>query len=266
MAHKAWLTIDDSPSSRTDVLTDTLHAKNIPALLFCRGDKLDANPAPIIRAIQKGFIIGNHAYSHTRFSQLSFDTCVEEIEKTERLIAATYKEAGKARTGKHFRFPHMDRGAGGWVVDYDAAPAHRDSLLRLFGEGLNIDLSPPTAAMIDKKEKLQAHLKKEGFQPPCPPPALPFYTDTEMAAAYDAMFTYSTSDWMITKRHAGKWPHKNLTDLQKKIDGDPWLCHEDGAAIILSHDQDETVDTTLSLIDYMLDQGFIFSEFAGVST
>ena len=37
---KAYLTIDDSPSARTDDLTDALVARKIPALLFCRGDQI----------------------------------------------------------------------------------------------------------------------------------------------------------------------------------------------------------------------------------
>ena len=261
MAFRAYLTIDDSPSSRTDDLTDELKMRGVPALLFCRGDRLEQNPAPIARAIQRGFAIGNHAYSHTRFSTLSFEQCVQEIKKTEELIDAAYQNAGAKRPGKYFRFPHMDRGAGGWVVDYDAAPTHREVLLKLFGDGLNIDLQKPSNAINDKKTRLQEYLKRSGFTPPCPPPAFSWYSKTEMAAAIDAMFTYSTSDWMITKRHAGKWPYKTLDDLKKKIDNDPFLCDESNTHIILTHDQDETVDTTIALVDYMLDKGFEFLEF-----
>lgn len=261
MALRAYLTIDDSPSSRTDDLIDALKERDIPALLFCRGDRLEKNTQVIVCAIEKGFVIGNHAFSHTRFSTLSFEQCAEEIEKTEKLIEAAYKSANKKRPGKYFRFPHMDRGAGGWVVDYDAVPEHRETLLKLFGDGLNIDLKPPSADMLEKKERLQKYLKKSGFKPPCSPPSLNWYTQTEMATAVDAMFTYSTADWMITRRHAGKWPYKTLDDLKKKIDSDPFLWHENSAHIILSHDQDETVDTTIALVDYMRGKGFEFLEF-----
>lgn len=259
MALRAYLTIDDSPSSRTDDLTGALKQRGVPALLFCRGDRLEQNPAPVARAIQKGFVIGNHAYSHTRFSTLPFETCVAEIEKTEKLIESAYEEAGAQRPGKYFRFPHMDRGAGGWIVDYNAVPAHREALLRLFGDGLNIDMKKPLAEMTEKKEKLQEYLRGAGFAAPFSS-SLPFYAETEMADAVDAMFTYSTSDWMITTRHAGKWPYKTLDDLKKKMDEDPWLWHEDSAHIILSHDQDETVGTTVALVDYMTGKGFKFLE------
>lgn len=261
MERKAYLTVDDSPSARTDDLIDALAADNIPALLFCRGDRLEESPASIVRAIKKGFVIGNHAYSHTRFSTLSFKQCVEEIEKTEALIDAAYEIAGALRPGKYFRFPHMDRGAGGWVVDYDAVPECREALLKLFGDGLNIDLKPPSAEMLGKKAALQDYLKKSGFKPPCPKPSFPWYVKTEMAAAVDAMFTYSTSDWMITRRHAGKWSYKTLVDLKNKIDNDPWLWHESSAHIVLAHDQDETAATALALIGHMKDGGFEFLEF-----
>ena len=261
MALRAYLTIDDSPSLHTDDLTDALKKRGVPALLFCRGDKLEQNQEPITRAIQKGFVIGNHAYSHTRFSTLSLEQCVLEIERTEKLIDTAYQNTGKERPGKYFRFPHMDRGAGGWIVDYDAVPVHREVLLKLFGDGLNIDLQPPSAIMRDKKECLQDYLKKSGFTPPCPSPSFTWYSQTEMAIAIDAMFTYSTSDWMITKRHAGKWPYKTPDDLKKKIDSDPFLCHENSTHIILTHDQDETVDTTIALVDHLLDKGFKFLEF-----
>jgi len=257
MALRAYLTIDDAPSSRTDDLTDALAGRNIPALLFCRGDLLEKNPAPVARAIKKGFVIGNHAWSHTRFSTLSFEQGVAEIEKTDALIDAVYREAGIQRPGKYFRFPHMDRGAGGWIVDYDAAPAHRAALLQLFGDGLNIDLKKPSAEMTEKKEKLQEYLKKAGFEAPFSA-SLPFYAETEMAAAIDAMFTFSTSDWMLTKRHMGKWPYKTLDDLKKKMDDDAWLWQEKGAHIILAHDHDDTTGAVIALVDYLAGRGFEF--------
>lgn len=263
MAGKAYLTIDDSPSPQTDGLTDYLREKNIPAILFCRGDRLAENPEPAARAAEKGFVLANHAYSHRRASQLSFAEMAEEIEKTERLIEAAYQKAGKARQGKHFRFPHMDRGCGGWIVDYNALPeSSRDTVIRLFGEGLNISLSPPHEEQIVRKEKLQDYLKEEGYTaPPFTGVTHEWYVNTELAQAVDAMFTFSTSDWMITPRHAGKWPCKTLQDLKDKIDNDPWLAAEGSADIILMHDQDGLLDTTKALLDHMLGRKFSFLSF-----
>lgn len=260
MAGKAYLTIDDSPSSQTDALTDYLAEKNIPAILFCRGDRLAEKPAPAVRAAEKGFVLANHAYSHQRASRLSFAEMVEEIEKTERLIEAACRKAGRPRQGKHFRFPHMDRGCGGWIVDYNALPEkHRETVIKLFGDGLNISLSPPHEEQMIRKRKLQDYLAEEGYTAPSfAGVAHEWFTKTELAEAVDTMFTYSTSDWMVTPRHAGKWPYKTLGDLIAKIDDDPWLNDEDGADIILTHDQDGLLEVTKALLDHMIERNFQF--------
>lgn len=258
----AYLTIDDSPSPETGQLTVWLAERNIPALLFCRGDRLAENRAAIVEAIERGFVIGNHAFSHTRFSELTFEEGVEEIEQTERLINEAYQGAGCVRPGEYFRFPHMDRGAGGWVVDYEAAGNHKDILLQLFSEGLNIDLTPPDQKLVEKKHRLQAWLKDNGFTPP--PFAgvtFPWYQDTEIVHAIDAMFTYSTSDWMVTPRHAGKWRYKTLPDLMDKANRDPFLWDKSSAHIILMHDQPGMFEITKPLVEYLQDKGIVFMPF-----
>jgi peptidoglycan/xylan/chitin deacetylase (PgdA/CDA1 family) len=258
---KAYLTIDDSPSARTDDLTDALAARKIPALLFCRGDRLAANFDPIVRAIGKGFVIGNHAWSHTRFSAMTLEEGIKEIAKTDELIEKAYKTAGVTRPTKYFRFPHMDRGCGGWVVDYDALlPSYRDALVQLFGGGLNVKLDEPTSAMKLKKESLQDWLRADGFQQPdFPGVAHGWYRETEVACAADTMFTFSTGDWMVTPRHLGKWPYRNTDELKAKIDDDPFL-NRDGAHIILTHDQDDLFDVVTALADHFLAKGFLFEK------
>lgn len=256
----AYLTIDDSPSARMDDMVDALEVSGVPAIFFCRGDLLEQNRASVTRAIRKGFVAANHAWNHRRSSQITFDDMVHEITATQTLLDQCWSDAGMDTWPKYFRFPHMDRGTGGWVVDYDAAPAeHRDTLVRLFTDGLNVSMDPPDDAATAKKAQLQAWLKANGFtKPNFPGVTHPWYRDSEMATAIDAMFTFSTSDWMITPRHKGNWAYKTLDDLKAKIDNDPWLAQEDSAHIILAHDQADIVDDTLALIDHMLDNGFTF--------
>ncbi len=253
MKAKAYLTIDDSPSGDTDTLTGFLRREDVPAILFCRGDRLEDNPGPVVRAIQKGFVIGNHAYAHRRSSQIGFAEMTAEIARTETLIDAAYKEAGVARTAKYFRFPHMDRGTAGWVVDYEAAPLeYRDSLVRLFADGLNVSLEAPGEDLKILKGQLQGWLRAQGFAPlPFHGVTHPWYARTEMADAVDAMFTFSTSDWMITPRHQGKWPYRTLDDLLRKIDEDPWLHKKDSAHIVLMHDQDGMLPIEQALVRHM---------------
>jgi peptidoglycan/xylan/chitin deacetylase (PgdA/CDA1 family) len=255
---RAYLTIDDSPSPSMDAMTDFFAGNNIPALFFCRGDRLAENPQAAVRAVEKGMTLANHCYNHKRASQLSYDEVVAEIERTENLIDQVYREADRPRTAKYLRFPHMDRGAAGWIVDYDAAPRYRQELIDLFADGLNIDLTPPPPELVEKKHKLQDYLRGAGFTAPFRGVTHPWYAETEMAQAVDAMFTFSTSDWMLTKRHQGKWPYRSLADLKRKIDEDKWLAVRDCNHIILAHDQEEIGDVTLALVNHFIDKGFGF--------
>jgi amino acid adenylation domain-containing protein len=104
------LTIDDAPSEKMDVLLDYLIEKNVNAIFFCRGDYMEKRPEPVLRAIKNGFVIGNHAYSHRRFSELSLNEGIEEILKTDRIIGELYKKAGINQKCKYFRFPYLDIG------------------------------------------------------------------------------------------------------------------------------------------------------------
>lgn len=104
------LTIDDAPSEKMDVLLDYLISNNINAIFFCRGDYMERRPEPILRAIKNGFVIGNHAYSHRWFSELSLNEGLKEILKTDRIITEFYKKAGVKQKYKYFRFPYLDTG------------------------------------------------------------------------------------------------------------------------------------------------------------
>lgn len=256
----AYLTIDDSPSPRMDDMVDSLARRNVPAVFFCRGDRLDQHFDSAVRAIQKGYVLANHSYSHPRSSTVTFDEFTAEIKRTQDIIDRAYKIAGVSGDPKLFRFPHMDRGMGGWIIDYDAVPdSQRDLIIRMFADGLNVKLDPPDQAARDKCAALQGWLKKEGFVTPAfNGVTFPWYVGTEMAQAVDAMFTYSTSDWMLTARHKGKWPWKTIDDLKAKMDQDVWLQHDDSAHVILAHDQEEIYDETMALIDHGLATGLQF--------
>jgi hypothetical protein len=84
-----------------------------------------------------------------------------------------------------------------------------------------------------------------------------------MAEAIDAMFTFSTSDWMLTERHKGKWPYKTIADLCRKMDDDPYLSRTDSAHIILSHDDPDNLNpVTEALINHLRGKGFAFKTMA----
>ncbi len=271
MLRDAYLTIDDSPTRETDALVDFLVERDIPATLFCIGgaykdmhiecEGIEQNPGPVLRAIDKGFLIGNHTYTHRRSSELSYDDVVAEIEKTETLIDGLYRQAGKARPVKLMRFPHIDRGAGGWVVDYNAAGEHKAALMELFGSGLNITLAPPSDAQIEKKEKIQDYLKREGFVTDVyNGVSFPWYQG-EMKASRDLLYTFSTSDWMLNPdlaRYSEPWAYKSLDALKGKVDSDPWLAEEGSAHIILAHDHNGLLPVTTALFSHMRERGIRF--------
>ncbi len=272
MSRSAYLTIDDSPTDDTDRLTDFLAARGIPAVLFCIGSSysdleipcsgMDENPGPVERAIGKGFVIGNHLHTHRRSSMVSYEEVVGEIEKTERLIDGLYKKAGKTRPARLLRFPHIDRGTGGWIVDYDATGEYGSLLKRLFSEGLNITLVRPTAEQEETKARLQEYLGREGFTADLYKGVThPWYTGTEMRAARDSLYTFSTSDWMLNPdfaAHAHNWPYRTLDALTGRIDADPWLNSPDSANIVLAHDHNRLFETTSALVAHMQDRGIAF--------
>lgn len=271
---KAYLTIDDSPTRHTDDLTDWLVARDIPATFFCIGsaykdmhvqcEGMEQNPDPIVRAIQKGFLVGNHTWTHRRSSELSYEDVIDEIEKTEKMIERLYKQADKARPVKTIRFPHIDRGCGGWVVDYNAAENHKETLEKLFTDGLNITLVTPTSEQVEKKAKIQDYLKREGFTADIyKGVTFDWYTGTEMKDARDALYTFSTSDWMVNPdfiEYSKGWPYKTVAALKEKIDSDPHLKDNSSAHIILAHDHNGLFTATTALIEHMQDKNIGFIE------
>jgi peptidoglycan/xylan/chitin deacetylase (PgdA/CDA1 family) len=255
-----YLTIDDSPSTRMDDLVDFLDRRNAQALFFCRGDKLNDLAGVAMRAVMRGQVLGNHGFSHTRFSQLSFDEMVDEIEKTERIIDKIYAALSIEKPGQYFRFPHLDRGTGSWIVDYDAFDLKEKAAVKaIFTEGLNvISAAKPSAEDIEKKEQLQEYLKLSGYTAPFPQANVSWYQHPECQEAADCLFTYSTADWMISQRHEGRWRYKTEEDLLDKMRSDPWLLKKESTGIVLAHDQAEIIDTTIELITFMISREMRF--------
>ena len=116
MLKRVFLTIDDSPSIYMDKKVSTLKERSIPAVFYVRGESVELHPQKVVNAIQQGFYVGNHSYSHPYFSEISLEECFEEINKTEALINHCYKQAAVNRPCKIIRFPYGDRGAGGYAA------------------------------------------------------------------------------------------------------------------------------------------------------
>lgn len=109
---RVYLTIDDAPSPLMQEKANLLLGKNIPAVFYCRGEDIKKHLDAVVYSIQKGFLIGNHSYSHPYFSKLSLTQCYDEITKTEALIEQAYSQAKITRPAKIIRLPFGDRGDG----------------------------------------------------------------------------------------------------------------------------------------------------------
>ncbi len=269
MHKKVYLTIDDSPSKNTDALTDFLSSLNIPAVLFARGEFMDPSAGnqegfdKIVRAIRKGFIVGNHSYAHDRTSEVGYASQTTQIAKTQNLIDRAYEVAGAEPPPRYFRFPHLDRGCGNaHAIDFMTVPEqYRTYVQHLFWDGVRLETKePPTPAQLQLKNDIQIWLLENGFKKlPTPDVTMPWWTESELGEAVDSLVTFSTSDWMVSPRHKGKWDIASTEDINKKIDADPWLNREDSAHIVLIHDDREDLLTvTENIINHMLNSNFIF--------
>ena len=118
MNKKIYLTIDDSPSKDFRANLDYLIEHNIPAVFFCIGNRMEAGWEDLKYAISKGYLIGNHSYTHPQFSDLDIDVAKEEIQKTDALIERLYQEAGQPDYDRLFRFPYGDKGDGKFGLQF----------------------------------------------------------------------------------------------------------------------------------------------------
>lgn len=107
-----YLTYDDGPNKGFVEKIDYLNSKEIKAMWFCQGCRLEENLEDAIYAIKSGHIIANHSYDHPHFSELTMEQAREQIQSTEMLIEKAYEQAGTKQPFKCFRFPYLDMGAG----------------------------------------------------------------------------------------------------------------------------------------------------------
>ncbi len=260
-----YLTIDDSPSKDTDGLVDFLSSHNIPAVLFARGGFMEDATSfeRIVRAIKHGFVIANHSYAHERTSEIGFKSQTEQIIKTQNLIDKAYEIADIQKPPRYFRFPHLDRGCGNaWVIDFETvAEPYRDFVKNLFWDGVRLEnKNLPTPAQFQLKKDIQNWLLDQHFEKfPASGVNFPWWVESELGQAVDMLMTYSTSDWMATPRHLGKWPYKDTDALCQKIDNDPFLSSGTSSHIVLMHDdREESLTITQKLITHFLNQNFRF--------
>ena len=135
---------------------------------------MEQQPQMVIEAIQRGYIIGNHTYSHPHCSDLLVDQCFAEIRATDAIIEFLHEQADVERKQRYFRFPYGDKGD------------------KLYG-----DVSQrPDADGQSRRDALQGYLRKLGYgQPAFPDITYEHYRTMGLLDDVDWYWTYDTLDW-----------------------------------------------------------------------
>src|SRR3989339_554946 len=183
----AYLTIDDAPSPDFRRKVDFLYAGKIPVTWFCEGKKLENNMENTVYAIRKSQIIGNHAWDHKPFSELSLAECRKQIKRTDDVIDKVYVSAGIRRPAKFFRFPYGDKGGNLSRADYE-------------------NEVPYGKAGQAKKEGIQAYLRELGYSlPPFKDINYGYVRAAGWSEDVDWQWTYDCFEYSIThkRKHFG---------------------------------------------------------------
>ncbi len=84
------ISFDDGPNENTLKILDILDAYNVQAAFFCIGKRIKESPEIFQEIIERGHIVGNHTYSHSRkIGFLSSETIYEEIKKCDEIAEQT---------------------------------------------------------------------------------------------------------------------------------------------------------------------------------
>ena len=84
-----WLTFDDGPHiTRTPKVLDVLARHDIRATFFVIGKNAAFYPAIIKRMVEEGHGVANHTYRHPNLTTLTSAKIREELQLTEKRIAA----------------------------------------------------------------------------------------------------------------------------------------------------------------------------------
>jgi peptidoglycan/xylan/chitin deacetylase (PgdA/CDA1 family) len=242
MAQKiAYLTIDDAPSEDFTGKIEFLEKQDIPAIFFCSGADLEQHPQPIIDAIRRGFIIGNHGYDHPHFSDLTVPECMVQIEKTDAIIDDLYRQASVRRQHRYFRFPYGDKGGLKW-----------DDVL-----------SGYTAEGQKRKDQIQFFLRQLGYsQPAFEDITYTYYHEFCLLDDIDWHWTYDCMDWSV----AAEEPQFGIDSLEAVFarmdedvpEGGRGLNFPGSSDIVLMHDHARTTPLFEPIVQRLLEKGLSF--------
>jgi peptidoglycan/xylan/chitin deacetylase (PgdA/CDA1 family) len=95
-----YLTFDDGPTPGiTEWVLEQLSAYEAKATFFCIGNNMDAQPNIFKKIMDQGHAVGNHTYHHLKGWNTTTDVYLNDVERTQHLIA-------QATSSKLFRPPY----------------------------------------------------------------------------------------------------------------------------------------------------------------
>jgi peptidoglycan-N-acetylglucosamine deacetylase len=101
--NRVALTFDaGSGSASSPAILDSLKAAGLRCTFFVTGQFAESNPAVMKRIAAEGHEIGNHSYSHPRFTTISAQEVSSQLARTE----AAVKASTGLSTKPYFRFPY----------------------------------------------------------------------------------------------------------------------------------------------------------------
>jgi peptidoglycan-N-acetylglucosamine deacetylase len=237
----AYLTIDDSPTQDFLLKLNYLISKQIPAIWFCIGANMEQHPESVIAAIQQGYLIGNHSYSHPHFSEITLDAAYAEIQRTDAIIEDLYARAGVERPAKYFRFPYGDKGA---LTDSDVFTS-------LSEEGQQ------------RKTALQTYLRDMGYtQPTWTGVTYDYFERYGLRADVDWYWTYDCLEWSVFQPQPAFGIDSAEKVYARMDENEPergrGLNDSRSEEIILLHDHVETTTIFEPIIERLLAKGLEF--------
>jgi peptidoglycan/xylan/chitin deacetylase (PgdA/CDA1 family) len=82
-----YLTFDDGPhETNTPTVLETLARHGAHATFFAEGRKVARHPETVRRIVHEGHVVGNHAWSHLRLSEVDAERIEAELFATSRVI------------------------------------------------------------------------------------------------------------------------------------------------------------------------------------
>ncbi|TCL77004.1 polysaccharide deacetylase [Hydrogenispora ethanolica] len=249
---EAYLTIDDAPGKDFRNKVAFLAQHDIPAIFFCVGENILQHEEEVIAAIRRGFVIGNHSWTHPHFSDLPVAEGQQEIRRTDEAIETVYRKSGIARPAKVFRFPFFDDGGAANAAEYEARSEQPS------GEN-------PVCPREDRRAALQSFLGELGYrQPDFRGINLQWASGQKLLDGYDVRCTFDQLEYWLNQPGAPGGLNQPAAILARIEADDPEngkaLNRLDTRDIILIHDHDPEASVALfyQIIRRYLEKGIRF--------